>query len=81
MKNLILFIAVVTLLSLVGCAQRYYLKNNLNQITIGQTKEKTLAMFPKEQSAAGAREWRYLQLNVLATLSCWKSAKCCSRWP
>ena len=54
MKNLILFIAVVALLSLVGCAQRYYLKSNLNQITIGQTKEKTLAIFPGERSAAGA---------------------------
>jgi len=51
MKKLTVCIAVVALLSLVGCAQRYYLKSNLNHISLGQTKEKTLSMFPSRQSA------------------------------
>jgi len=51
MKKLTVCIAVVALLSLVGCAQRYYLKSNLNYISLGQTKEKTLSMFSSQQSA------------------------------
>ena len=51
MKKLITPIACMTFLLLVGCAQQYYLKNNLNQISLGQTKEKLLSMFPSRQSA------------------------------
>lgn len=50
MKKLITPIACMIFLFLVGCVQQYYLKNNLNQISIGQTKEKTLAIFPRRQS-------------------------------
>lgn len=54
MKKLIVFIAVVALLSLVGCAQQLiYKKSNLNLISLGQTKEKTLSMFPEQRSAWG----------------------------
>lgn len=53
MKKLIASIAGMALLLLVGCAQQYYLKSNLNQITLGQTKEKTLSMFPGHRSAWG----------------------------
>jgi hypothetical protein len=38
---------------LVGCAQQYYLKSNLNQITLGQTKEAILSMFPEGRSVWG----------------------------
>lgn len=51
MKKLITPIACMVFLFLVGCAQQYYLKSNLNQISLGQTKEKTLSMFPRRQSA------------------------------
>lgn len=53
MKKLIVSITVVSLLSLTGC-QRYYFKSNLNQIKIGQTKERILAIFPGERFATGA---------------------------
>jgi hypothetical protein len=56
MKKLTLAIAGIALLLLFGCAteQRFYLKNNLNTISIGQTKEKVLAMFPGEKRKGGA---------------------------
>ena len=53
MKKLITSIAGMALLLLVGCATDllYYTKSNLNYLTLGQTKEKTLSMFPGERSS------------------------------
>ena len=53
MKKILISIAVLALLLMVGCAQRYYLKNNLNNISIGQTKQKILSMFPGEAATFG----------------------------
>lgn len=59
MKKLITSIAGMALLLLVGCApdiyQRYYLKTNMNKITIGQTKANVLSMFPGELTEKGVR--------------------------
>jgi len=53
MKKLITSIAVIALLLLVGCAtqQLFYTKSSLNHLSLGQTKEKTLSMFPGERSS------------------------------
>jgi hypothetical protein len=55
MKTLITSISIagMALLLLVGCAQQYYLKSNLNQITLGQTKGAILSMFPEWRSVWG----------------------------
>ncbi|CDQ09421.1 exported protein of unknown function [Acidithiobacillus ferrivorans] len=59
MKKLITCFAGMALLLLVGCAsdinQRYYLKTNMNKITIGKTKAEVLSMFPGELTKNGAR--------------------------
>ena len=61
MRRLITSIAGMALLLSVGCAiqpiqptqptQLLYTKSNLNKLALGQTKEKTLSMFPAEQSS------------------------------
>ncbi len=53
MSKLITCIAGMALLLLVGCAQRHYLKSNLNQIALGQTKGTVLSKFPGERSVWG----------------------------
>lgn len=54
MKKLIASIASMALLLLAGCAtQLYYTKSNLNHLTLGQTKAKTLSIFPGERSSRG----------------------------
>ena len=53
-------VTVAAMLMLGGCAfepvaqpQMYYLRSSLNQLSLGQTKEKTLSMFSRQQSAGG----------------------------
>lgn len=54
MGKITMFFAGLTLLLLVGCAQRFYLKSNLNHVSIGQTKNNILSMFPGESRPLGA---------------------------
>lgn len=61
MKKLITSIAGMALLLLVGCATQpiqpiqpttmFYQKSSLNYLALGQTKEKTLSMFPAQRSS------------------------------
>lgn len=50
MKKFMLLIVCMTTLFIVGCAQQYYLKSNLNHISLGQTKERILSTFPGHQT-------------------------------
>ena len=54
MKKLGLVLFVALLVSACAVQQRYYIKSNLNNIAIGQTKEQLLRMFPGEKQAGGA---------------------------
>ena len=54
MKKLSLLIFALFIIT--GCAiqQRYYLKSNLNSVSIGQTKQELFNMFPGEKNSGGA---------------------------
>ena len=49
MKKLITIIVFMIFTILLGCTQEVYLKTNLNKISLGQTKEKILSIFPSRK--------------------------------
>ena len=54
MKKLALILFFALLVSACAVQQQYYLKSNLNNISIGQTKQQLLEMFPGQNSIGGA---------------------------
>lgn len=46
MKTTVIFIFLTTLLAACAVQQRYYAKSNLNQISLGNTKQQLLSKFP-----------------------------------
>jgi len=53
MKKIGFFLVVVCLISACAVQQRYYMKSNLNRISIGQTKGQLLNKFPGENKYGG----------------------------
>ena len=49
MKKLIALVVFMIFTNLLGCTHEVYLKTNLNKISLGQTKEQVLSIFPSRK--------------------------------
>lgn len=54
MKNTLIILLAIVLISACATTQQYYLKSSLNKISIGQSKPELLQMFPGQPQAGGA---------------------------
>ena len=54
MKNFVIVLFVTLLVSACAVNQQYYMKSNLNSVSIGQTKQQLLGLFPGQKKRGGA---------------------------